>query len=353
MHSHRPHDNRSFPVVSSRLPSVFSQSRLKRRPSLPIIETLAHSQLLVPSVPLNDLITVRVLERARTRLVLQASSLRLFVLHQLPVDTYCSRERVEIWLSDWKRMNHEGLLGVRDVHWNRPEGCVSVVEDYANARSLRKLMAYMGALPERALLNLATQLIMALEYLQGQGFVHGHISASHLLFNRAGKVRLAPGLYERLSSESSAQSDIPAVGRMLLEALCGGELPNNRTVGCCALHSLLQTHSEPLLLRVTVLCHNFICCCLRDTSLRELSEHPWLQQSTLSGPTVELAELLTVAGRLEMTDTLTAGGELELGRISRALALLDRPQCADKESVADLAAELGCSAAQVLDRLCN
>ena len=356
-HSHRPHDNHCFPVVSSRLPSVFSQSRLKCRPSLPPLsqEDLSHSLSLPTSVPLSDLITVRVLARPQTRLVLQASSLRLYVLHQLPVDTYCSRERVEVWLADWQRMSHRELLGIRDVHWNRPEGCVSVVEDYANAGSLKKLIVYMGALPERTLLEVASQLVKAVGHLQDQGLIHGHISASQLLFNRAGDVRLAPGLYERLASESTSvlQSDIRAIGRTLLEALCGAELPTDMDESCCTLHSLLQTHSEPFLLRVTVLCHNFLCSCLRACPLVELTQHPWLHQAPLPGLAVKLEELLAVAGRLEMADTLTAGGERELGRISRALALLDKPQCADRESAADLAAELGCSAEQVLNRLCK
>lgn len=356
-HSHRPHDNRCFPVVSTRLPSVFSQSRLKCRPSLPPLsqEDLSHSLSLPTPIPLSDLITVRVLDRPQTRLVLQASSLRLYVLHQLPVDTYCSRERVESWLADWQRMTHRELLGVRNVHWNQPEGCVSVVEDYANAGSLKRLIGYMGALPERVLLGVASQVIKAVGHLQDRRLVHGSISPSQLLFNRAGEVRLAPGLYERLTSETTSmlQRDIHAVGRTLLEALCGGELPNNVDESCCALHGLLQAHSEPLLLRVTVLCHNFLCSCLRGCSLAELTQHPWLHQETLPGLAVELKEMLAVAGRLEMADTLTAGGERELGRISRALALLDRPQCADRESAADLAAELGCSAGQVLDRLCK
>ena len=331
------------PVVSSHLPTVFSQSRLRTRPSLS-----------KKAVRLSDLVTVRVLTD-NSRLVLQASTLRLLVLQQLPVD-YTSREKLGDWLENWQQASHKKLLCVLDVHWNSPEGCVSVVQDYANAGCLRKLLFYMGALPEIVLVEIARSVVTALMQLHSLGLIHGHIDSSQLLLDRGGQVQLAPAVHRRLvgvHAQVSPELDICSLGLTLLEALCGFLPTPNSKSACCLLHSLHSTHTEPLLLRTTVLCHDFICCCLRGCSLGELHQHPWFQQTTFPGPAVDLTELIAVAGRLSMADTLTAGGERELSRISRALEVLDEHFSSDQTIAADLAAELGCSEAQVIERLCK
>lgn len=63
---------------------------------------------------------------------------------------------IKEWISKWeKNCTTEQYIRIHASFWNSPEGCVSVVTDYAANGSLQNLVSSIGALPESILKHLA------------------------------------------------------------------------------------------------------------------------------------------------------------------------------------------------------
>jgi len=369
----------SKPVVSSRLPKAFTQPSkeehhgsikraLRKLKMLPIVvradqplDTVAKMQqnspdfLAVSQARLEDVVTLRVLANSPrsgvTRKVLHALTLKLLAVREVPVNTRQSRERLVEWLAKWQILQRKNmqLLAVSSAHWNTPEGCVSVLLDYMNSGSVQTLMDKVGGLPEAVLANLACQALRAVGYLHKKGLVHGQLSASQLLLDSDGILKLGPGLSGRLAAEGreyTFQDDIAALGRILLAARLGGEdwFEVARTDACCLLDGL-----EELLVRTSAQLLDFLRKCLHPESrqpIEELLQHSWLYLDRYPGPRVSLCELLFMASRWDNAEGVTPVGESELQRVCNSLAMVlvgKRPGQLTDQWAAVLASDLGLS----------
>jgi len=69
-------------------------------------------------------------------------------------------------------------LKISASFWNSPEGCVSVVTDYAANGSLQNLCQSVGALPENILKQIAKSVLKSIHSMHEQGLTHTNISSS-------------------------------------------------------------------------------------------------------------------------------------------------------------------------------
>jgi serine/threonine protein kinase len=86
---------------------------------------------------------------------------------------------IKEWIHKWERIcTTEQFIKVNASYWNSPEGCVSVLIDYAANGSLQNLVSSLGALPESILKQLAKQILRSLNYLHDHGIAHNNICCS-------------------------------------------------------------------------------------------------------------------------------------------------------------------------------
>jgi serine/threonine protein kinase len=70
------------------------------------------------------------------------------------------------WITKWERhCTTDQYIKINGSFWNIPEGCVSVVTDYAANGSLQNLVSSVGGLPESILKHLAKQILRSLDYM--------------------------------------------------------------------------------------------------------------------------------------------------------------------------------------------
>jgi hypothetical protein len=63
---------------------------------------------------------------------------------------------IKEWIAKWEHhCTTDQYVKIHSSFWNSPEGCVSVVTDYAGNGSLQNLVQSIGALPESILKHLA------------------------------------------------------------------------------------------------------------------------------------------------------------------------------------------------------
>jgi len=83
------------------------------------------------------------------------------------------------WIAKWEQhCSQESFIRVNASFWNSPEGCVSVVTDYAASGSLQNLVLSVGALPENILKQLAKQVLRAIDFLHDRNITHNNICCS-------------------------------------------------------------------------------------------------------------------------------------------------------------------------------
>jgi serine/threonine protein kinase len=99
-------------------------------------------------------------------------------------------------------------MRIHETFWNSPEGCVSIVQDFAARSSLQNLVTSVGSLPEKTLQNLTKQTLKALVFMHESNMTHSNITCSQIVFDRRGKVRLSPGFGHILRSKSETQSTL-------------------------------------------------------------------------------------------------------------------------------------------------
>lgn len=111
--------------------------------------------------------------------MLHAPSLRIFCIKEVPLSSRDMRQMIKEWIGKWERhCTTDQYSKIRATFWNSPEGCVSVITDYAASGSLHNLISSVGALPESILKQLAKQILRSLDYLHDHGIVHSNISNS-------------------------------------------------------------------------------------------------------------------------------------------------------------------------------
>jgi serine/threonine protein kinase len=119
------------------------------------------------------------------------------------------REILKEWINRWEKLcKTEQYIRVHETFWNSPEGCVSIIHDFAANGSLANLLNSVGALPESILKQLAKQVLRAIDRIHQEGLTHSSISCSQIVFDRRGKVRLSPGFGHIIKSKSETTSTL-------------------------------------------------------------------------------------------------------------------------------------------------
>jgi hypothetical protein len=84
--------------------------------------------------------------------MLHGPSLKIYCVKEVPLANRETRQILKEWLALWDNSCAvESFVRVHDTFWNSPEGCVSVVQDFAAKSSLYNLIQSVGALPESTL----------------------------------------------------------------------------------------------------------------------------------------------------------------------------------------------------------
>jgi hypothetical protein len=96
--------------------------------------------------------------------MLHGPSLKIYCVKEVPISNREIRKILKGWVSNWERYCvSEQYIRIFDTFWNSPEGCVSVVSDFAANGSLNNLIQSIGALPESILKHLARQVLRPIQ----------------------------------------------------------------------------------------------------------------------------------------------------------------------------------------------
>lgn len=153
--------------------------------------------------------------------MLHGPSLKIYCVKEVPISNREIRKVLKGWIANWERYcTTEQYIRIFDQFWNSPEGCVSVVSDFAANGSLHNLIQSIGALPESTLKHLARSVLRSIDYLHEQSMPHSNITSSQIVFDRRGKVRLSPGFGHILKSKSETSTTLDQ-HLSLSQILCG------------------------------------------------------------------------------------------------------------------------------------
>jgi len=69
--------------------------------------------------------------------MLHGPSLKIYCVKEVPLANRETRQILKEWISSWDRLcTTDQYIRIYENFWNSPEGCVSVVQDYAPKGSL-------------------------------------------------------------------------------------------------------------------------------------------------------------------------------------------------------------------------
>jgi hypothetical protein len=69
--------------------------------------------------------------------MLHGPSLKIYCVKEVPLANRETRQILKEWISTWDRLcTSDQYIRIYENFWNSPEGCVSVVQDYAAKGSL-------------------------------------------------------------------------------------------------------------------------------------------------------------------------------------------------------------------------
>lgn len=120
------------------------------------------------------------------------------------------------WITNWQHncvyRNEQGVsdcfIRIHQTHWNSPEGCVSVIQDFAANGSLANLIDSIGAVPESILRHIANKVLKSLNIMHEQSMSHTNICASQIVFDRKGRTKLSAGFNHILKYKQETQSTL-------------------------------------------------------------------------------------------------------------------------------------------------
>ena len=100
--------------------------------------------------------------------MLHAPTLKMYAVKEVPIANVQIRQMLIDWIANWQHncsysQPHQSspyaavdsFIKIHSAQWNTPEGCVSVIQDYAANGSLYNLTQSIGAVPESILKHLA------------------------------------------------------------------------------------------------------------------------------------------------------------------------------------------------------
>lgn len=129
----------------------------------------------VEPLRLDQMITLAIFksDSGTIKKMLHGPTLRLFCIKEVPLANREIRQLLKEWVSSWEQLcTSENFIRVYQTFWNSPEGCVSVVMDFAANGSLYNLLASGGALPESTMQQLAKSVLKSLDFLHENSLVH-------------------------------------------------------------------------------------------------------------------------------------------------------------------------------------
>jgi len=138
--------------------------------------------------------------------MLHAPTLRIYCVKEVPVPNREVRVMMKDWINQWESVClREEFVRIYGQFWNSPEGCVSVVTDYAPSGSLQNLVASIGALPESLLKQVTKSVLKQLEFMHSSGLTHNGLCCSQILFDRHGKMKLGIGFGHILKTSKAGE----------------------------------------------------------------------------------------------------------------------------------------------------
>ena len=173
--------------------------------------SLRNAGAIPDNLRLDQMVTLSVFKSTSGTIkkMLHGPSLKIYCVKEVPISNREIRKVLKGWVSNWERYcTSEQYIRIFDTFWNSPEGCVSVVSDFAANGSLQNLIQSIGALPETTLKHLARQVLRALEFLHDQNLSHSNCTSSQIVFDRRGKVRLSPGFGHILKSKNETNTTL-------------------------------------------------------------------------------------------------------------------------------------------------
>jgi serine/threonine protein kinase len=126
-----------------------------------------------------------------------------------------------------RRIEHENVVRLRSFV-DLPDGRRAVILDLAPGGSLASLVRLRGPLPAGEAVAVGAAMTLALAHIHARGFVHGRLSADHVLFAEDGRPVLAgvgvPALLARVPPAGpptypTPADDVRALGDVLRFAL--------------------------------------------------------------------------------------------------------------------------------------
>lgn len=99
------------------------------------LKTLQNSE----NIKLEQMITLAIFKSTSgtVKKMLHAPSLRIYCIKEVPIQSRDMRQMIKEWINKWeKHCTTEQYIKVNASFWNSPEGCVSVLIDYAANGSL-------------------------------------------------------------------------------------------------------------------------------------------------------------------------------------------------------------------------
>jgi hypothetical protein len=171
------------------------------------VEHLLYQRPKEAEIKAEHLVTLGILKHGRRtgtlRKVLHVPSFSVHVSREQPVENKAMLSEIKQWIcTAWRGLEaYDCFLKVsQSPFWNLPEGCITILSEFAEGGSLQDLLRTAITLPEKALRQLLCQLLEAFLIADQEGLAYSGLSPTQLLFTADGQLRLSLGL-SRLVSE--------------------------------------------------------------------------------------------------------------------------------------------------------
>src|SRR5207302_10196107 len=108
-------------------------------------------------------------------------------------------------------LNHPNIVGVYD--WGLTEGTYFMVMEYVRGHNLRTLLSEYGRLQPLQVVEIAAQVLSALDHAHGHGIVHRDVKPENILIAGDGTVKVADfGLARAFADASISQAEGTVTG---------------------------------------------------------------------------------------------------------------------------------------------
>src|SRR5712691_3890533 len=127
-------------------------------------------------------------------------------------------------------LNHPNIVGVYD--WGLTEGTYFMVMEYVRGHNLRTLLSEYGRLQPLQVVEIAAQVLSALDHAHGHGIVHRDVKPENILIARDGTVKVADFGLARAYADSyvsQAEGTVTGTVQYLAPEQIQGEPADPRT----------------------------------------------------------------------------------------------------------------------------